>query len=279
MRTPTTRGTARRVGVVQAAVKSAVSRPKAALKLLGSFERGRALAESWPSVDVRSPASEAACDNPLREYFEANGTGPGIVKWTHYFDAYQRHLAKFVGSPVNVVEVGVYAGGSLQMWRSYLGEESHVYGIDIQPACRVYATEGISVFIGDQADRSFWSGFRGEVPDVDVVIDDGGHTAEQQMVTLEEMLPHLRAGGVYICEDVLELNNRFATFAAAFVDELNRLGEPAGSIDRRTASEFQRAIHSIHFYPFMTVIEKHAASPTVLESERRGTEWQPFGDR
>ena len=54
----------------------------------------------------------------------------------------------------------------------------------------------IKVFIGDQADRKFWSQFRREVPILDLVIDDGGHEPEQQIVSLEELLPHLRPGGV-----------------------------------------------------------------------------------
>jgi hypothetical protein len=46
-----------------------------------------------------------------------------------------------------------------------------------------------SIHIGDQGDREFWRAFRERVPPVDVLIDDGGHQPEQQIVTLEEMLP------------------------------------------------------------------------------------------
>jgi hypothetical protein len=59
----------------------------------------------------------------------------------------------------------------------------------------------IKIFIGDEEDRKFWRRFKAEVPAVDIVIDDGGHQTQQQVVTLEELLPHLRPGGVYICED------------------------------------------------------------------------------
>ena len=38
----------------------------------------------------------------------------------------------------------------------------------------------------------------------------------------------------------------------------------------------QRAVHSIHFYPYLLVIEKHTVGRQKLESVRRGTEWQPF---
>jgi hypothetical protein len=42
------------------------------------------------------------------------------------------------------------------------------------------------------------------------------------------------------------------------------------------ASSFQSAIHSIHFYPFVTVVEKAGAPTAELISAKHGTQWQPF---
>ena len=60
----------------------------------------------------------------------------------------------------------------------------------------------MEVFIGDQADRAFWKQFKEKVPAIDIIVDDGGHQVDQQVATLEELLPHLRPGGVYLCEDI-----------------------------------------------------------------------------
>ena len=35
-----------------------------------------------------------------------------------------------------------------------------------------------------------------------ILIDDGGHTMEQQIVTFEELYDHINDGGIYLCEDV-----------------------------------------------------------------------------
>lgn len=155
------------------------------------------------------------------------------------------------------------------MWRSYFGAGCHIYGVDIENACKSYENDHTTVFIGDQADRGFWKDFRSSTPPIDILIDDGGHTPEQQRITLEEMLPHLRCGGVYFCEDVHGKWNDFATYASALVDELNHLGD---------MNEFQKSIHSIHFYPFCVIIEKHVAVPEKFVSARHGTKWQPFFD-
>ena len=219
--------------------------------------------------------------NPLEQYFDANREGPGIWKWRHYFDVYHRHLARFVGRPVNVLEVGVYSGGSLGMWRSYFGPAATIYGMDIEPACKAYETDGVRVVIGDQADRGFWRRFRADVPGLDVVIDDGGHETHQQVATIEELLPHLRPGGVFICEDVHGLTNGFAAYAMGLAQNLHAfdVGEEQGNPERRIfirATPFQAAVRSVHVYPYVVVIERNDAPVAELVAPKHGTQWQPF---
>jgi Methyltransferase domain len=240
------------------------------------FAEGRAFAASWSPEPASGVESEVpAVSNPLWDYFAAHTSGPGIWKWSHYFDVYHEHLQRFIGKPVNLVEIGIFSGGSLPMWTSYLGPQSHVYGIDIQEDCKVYESEQVSVLIGDQENRSFWKEFRASVPRVDILIDDGGHTPEQQRVTLEEMLPHLNAGGVYICEDVHKADNRFGDFAAGLATQLNHYRHMEDTIQRSEITDFQRSIYSVHFYPYLVVIEKRASPLGELIGPRHGTEWQP----
>jgi hypothetical protein len=152
-------------------------------------------------------------------------------------------------------------------------------GVDIEVACRAYESDEQAIVIGDQADRAFWASFRSRFSSVDVVIDDGGHTYEQQRVTLEETLPMLRPGGVYICEDVHGRGNEFARFALALADELNHFdtvpSEDSGQLDTST-NAFQRTVASVHFYPYLVVVEKNPCRVDRLTAPRRGTHWQPF---
>jgi len=214
-----------------------------------------------------APRAAPSAANPLEAYFDAHTEGPGIWKFRHYFDIYHRHFVKFVGREVNVVEIGIYSGGSLNMWRSYFGPGCHVYGVDIQDACRAYEGEGVSVFIGDQADPDFWADFRRQVPDVDVIIDDGGHLVDQQIATLEAMLPHIRPGGVYLCEDVGGIHNRFQAYVGGLARNLAATFEATG---------FNQVVGSIHLYPFAIVIEKPETTIERFVDERHGTEWEPF---
>src|SRR5438067_9951054 len=99
-------------------------------------------------------AAPIACAsaNPLRQFFDARTEGRGIWKWLHYFDIYHRHLQKFVGTDAHIVEIGVYSGGSLDMWHDYFGPRARVTGVDIAPECRSYQDAQTKIAIGDQAD-------------------------------------------------------------------------------------------------------------------------------
>ena len=254
-----------------------------ALKALSMVRRGRRFSSGreWKSdryeTSTRSP-------NPLREYFEQHEHGRGIWKWNHYFDIYQRHFQKFVGREVHVLEIGIYSGGSLAMWKDYFGPEARIYGVDLEAACKAYEDDSVRVFTGDQADRGFWKRFRAQVPRLDIVIDDGGHHHEQQIVTLEETLPHLRPGGVYLCEDVLGDPNYFAWYVDAFARSLNVANDLKTDLhdsERRAIcnpTQLQSVIRSVHRYPFVTVIEKNDTPVAEFVAPKRGTEWQPFLD-
>jgi len=234
-----------------------------AFRALSSCRRGERLAQAFP----HRTGKDSFPETDLWSYFHANTTGPGIWKWEHYFEVYERHLSKFRGHAPVVVEIGVYSGGSLGMWQSYFGPDARVVGVDIEPACKVYERDGIDIVIGDQASRSFWDEFRRRFPKVDILIDDGGHLPEQQSVTLEEMLPHLALGGVYLCEDIHGRKNAFMQLVSGFADCLN---------DKARPTKVQRAVKGISLYPFVAVIELREEPLNALSAPRRGSEWQPF---
>jgi hypothetical protein len=247
--------------------------------------RGVAYRRNWGAAgEGAAPApfedeKPAGSCNPLKSYFDAHTEGRGVWKWNHYFEIYNRHFSKFVGREVHVLEIGVYSGGSLEMWREYFGSKCHVHGVDIEEACKGYENDWTTISVGDQADRGFWKLFKEKNPCIDVLIDDGGHEAEQQIVTLEEMLPHLRPGGVYLCEDVHGEQHRFHSYIQGMATGLNSNIPNMNHPETRMAcipTQFQSAIHSIHLYPYVTVIEKNDRPLLELAAPKHGTEWQPF---
>ena len=261
--------------------------PELALKLLRQlphYQRGTHYARRWrstaPEQTAAAPQSEdeSASSNPLKVYFESHPAGTGTWKLLHYFDIYERHFSRFVGQEVNVLAVGVSSGISLEMWRHYFGSGCRVYGVDLEPSRKAHENEYTKIFLGDQEDRPFWKVIKKRVPALDVVIDDGGHKPIQQIVTLEQMLPYLRPGGVYLCEDVAGEQNGFSAFMQGLVGNLNQLrpADPEPGTDASEAlafdpTEFQAWIRSIHFYPCVTVIERNERRLGQLIARRHGT--------
>lgn len=227
--------------------------------------RGRSFGASVPFRDAPDVQRDAS---PLERYFDAHTEGPGIWKWRHYFDVYHRHLQRFRDRPVRLVEIGIYSGGSLGMWRDYFGAQCVVYGVDIEPACQAYEDENVRVLIGDQADPAFWGRFRSETAPVDVVIDDGGHQAHQQTATLEGLLGHINPGGVYICEDIHGEENAFAHYSSGLARNLHAYGPQT--------TGFQRTVESVHLYPFLAVIEFAEVPRGELVAPQHGRQWQPI---
>jgi SAM-dependent methyltransferase len=220
-----------------------------------------------------SPAGALRAKTALEEYYDQHETGPGVFKWRHYWPIYDRHFSRFRGSEVHVLEVGVYSGGSLDIWREYFGDGAHVYGIDIDPRCQAYERPGVRVIIGDQADPEFWRRFLMEVPALDIVIDDGGHRVHQQRATLEALLPHIRPGGVYVCEDLHGSFNPFLSYIHNLSRSLHTWKGGTVTAADHEPSGFQESVDSIHLYPFVVVLEKRAEQLDRLVSERRGNEW------
>jgi methyltransferase family protein len=201
--------------------------------------------------------------NDLENYFAGN-TGRQIMKWRHYFEIYDRHLARFRGTDVHVLEFGVAQGGSAQMWKHYFGPRCRVYGVDKNPACKQAEEERIEVFIGDQADRKFLRELAARIPRIDILIDDGGHRMKQQIRTFEELFPRIDANGVYLCEDLhtsywsnygggYRRRGTFIEYAKNFIDDLHGWHARGG---RPRISEFTRSVHGLHFYDSVLVIEK-----------------------
>lgn len=123
------------------------------------------------------------------------------LKVNSYFKVYDELFSKFIDKKITFVEIGVLDGGSLFMWRDFFGKEARIIGIDLNPDARKWEAFGFEIFIGNQNDPKFWKRFTEAVGDVDVVLDDGGHTYYQQINTVESLLPHIKSGGLIVVED------------------------------------------------------------------------------
>lgn len=180
-------------------------------------------------------------------------------KHTSYFSTYEEILENFKNKKITLVEIGVNNGGSLFMWKKYLGDNCKIIGIDNNYNCKKLEKYGFKIFIGNQADRKFWNDFYKKVGKIDILIDDGGHTNFQQSTTLDCSIENINDGGLIIIEDTHTsyLNQygnpskySFMNLLFKFVEKINHR---SGSLD--TTNALNKPIYNISFFESIAVLK------------------------
>jgi hypothetical protein len=196
--------------------------------------------------------------------------GKLIHKWDHYFEIYERYFSQYIGKSINLLEIGISHGGSIQLWKKYFGENVRIFAVDINPECAKLAEENTTIFIGSQSDPVFLRDIMNKMPALDIIIDDGGHTMEQQKVSFELLYPKVKEGGVYLVEDThtsywyefhggYKNPNNFIEYSKNLIDSLYEShieNEPRLKINSITKS-----INAISFYDSIVVFEKLQRTP------------------
>ena len=138
------------------------------------------------------------------EFGSDKGTKPGDWGIAHrYTEVYERLLRARINEPLRILEIGVWKGSSLRMWEEYFPNAS-IVGVDILPESASIETKRAEVVTGDASDAAFLL----KVVDdrlggsVDLVIDDGSHVLEHQIVAMESLFPRLNDHGLYCVEDI-----------------------------------------------------------------------------
>lgn len=150
------------------------------------------------------------------------------------------------------------------MWKHYFGDNVQIYAIDIDPNCKQFEDESTSILIGSQSDREFLQHVKKTIPKVDILIDDGGHRMDEQIITFEELYDHVKENGVYLCEDMhtsyweeygggYKKKNSFVEYTKNLIDQLNAWHSET---DEWGPDNLSRSAHSFHFYDSVFVIEK-----------------------
>lgn len=209
--------------------------------------------------------------NPIEEIYY-NKTTKYTSKWSHYFSIYDTWFRRFINQNPKVLEIGVDNGGSMQMWKQYFSNPS-LFGIDNRPKFEFdnpveYLGFDANLIVGDQGDSEFWDYFVSNTPKLDVVIDDGSHFQNHQLLTMEKLWPHMNEGGIYMVEDTHSSymkifngaykGNTFVSTMKDVVDALHvdHMEDVAVNITNQFNNEPFRSIKAIHFYDSVVVVEK-----------------------
>ena len=185
------------------------------------------------------------------------------AKYEKYFDVYEKYFSKYKEKNIIFVEIGIFNGGSLKVWKEYFGANAKIIGIDLNPECKKFEEDGIEIHIGNQSDPEFWDDFFKKVGNVDVILDDGGHTNLDQIITTIKCAEKINDNGIIMVEDthssyIDEYNSKekfsFINFTKKIIDDVN-LTFPLANHRNSFNFSLNHLIYSSHFYESIVVFE------------------------
>jgi len=201
-------------------------------------------------------------NSDLAQIYASNGDSL-VHKWHHYIPIYEKYFEKYRGLEVRFLEIGVSKGGSLRMWREYLGPKAVIYGIDIDQNCSRFNGVHGEVRIGSQDDADFLSAVVLEMGGIDVVLDDGSHYMPHVTSSIKILFPKLNNGGTYLIEDLhtaywrgfgggYKSKNNFYKKIPKFIDDIHSWYHPYGKRSVLAGT----AISGIHIHDSIVALEK-----------------------
>lgn len=135
----------------------------------------------------------------LNEKFKSDKGG----KHCYLQEYYQNKFSLIRESTKKILEIGVYEGASIRLWKEYF-INADVYALEkLHKRAGMFRNEErIHLVIGDSLNANSYTMLPN---DLNIIIDDGSHKPEDQFTTFQLAYPKLVSGGLYIIEDVRDI--------------------------------------------------------------------------
>jgi hypothetical protein len=224
--------------------------------------------------------SRSFCEEEYR-YMDQIALESGADKssaFHNYTKIYSKHFKNIRNQTFNFLEIGINEGKSVKLWENYFPNAT-LHFIDITSDNIKYYSSRSHYHFLNQENVSALEKFGQINGPFDVILDDGGHTMNQQITSFVTLFRHMSSGGAYIIEDLhtsywreyggsgnLRRADHGTTigFLKGLVDEINFTGSATQCADwdklpqnlKDSLTEMQRDIASIQFYSSVCIIEK-----------------------
>ncbi len=187
----------------------------------------------------------------------------------HRYDRfYPMFLEPLRNQEFSMLEIGIDRGGSLSLWKEYF-PYAKIFGADIH---QEWKDERTTVIKCDQSSAFDLKILAQKVPKCKLIIDDGSHNPQHQMITFCELFKNaLDFGGVYIIED-LECNYwhpdsslyGYQVGHFNFIDFLKKLADEVNEEFSKRKNYF--SISSVTFGHNCAIIKKQTEDEILISS-------------
>ncbi len=167
--------------------------------------------------------------SPLYDLACIYGTDKG---WRHkYTEVYYDLFKDRVNEVRGVFEFGIKLGASLRMWRDFF-PKAQIFGFD-KKNYTLITEERITSYLGNQnneKDIENSGKLASSIAPLDFIIDDGSHHWKTQLQTAQKMLQFLAPKGIYVIEDIKNLEHTNIEDPHGICDTLNNKNYKARKI-------------------------------------------------
>lgn len=149
-----------------------------------------------------------------------------------YLETYESLFRKIKLSAKAILEIGIYEGGSIRLWKEYFSN-ARIYGVDITTKLfnlQQLDSSNIHLMNENAYTLEFVQYLKDRNYKFDVIIDDGPHTLESMTFIAKHYPSLLTKNGILIIEDI-QFISWVDTIIPAFPEEMQ---EYLRVIDLRT---------------------------------------------
>ncbi|MDC0625099.1 class I SAM-dependent methyltransferase [Alphaproteobacteria bacterium] len=136
-----------------------------------------------------------------KKYSAPEGSGDKGTAHSYIENYYHNRFDKIRLNKMNILEIGVSTGLSLEMWCEYF-PNSNIIGVELDNINYKPSSQRINLIIGDGTDAKTFK----NIENLDIIIDDGSHIFTDQIFTYAILFYKLKGGGIYIIEDVKDID-------------------------------------------------------------------------
>ena len=196
-------------------------------------------------------------EDTLFEYL-SNKYSCDKTTYHEYHKVYETFLKEFRNDYINLLEIGIDSGKSVNLWKDYF-PNSKIWGVDRDIE---WSDDRVSVLKVDQSKIEDLEDLVNKIPKCKLIIDDGSHVAEHQLMTFEFLFDKiLLEGGIYIIEDIecsyWNPNSTIYSYKTGYlniVDYFNKYNHELNS--RYNLRNNSKGILSISYGPNCILIKK-----------------------
>jgi GT2 family glycosyltransferase len=125
-------------------------------------------------------------------------------KWERYLYEYDSVLSTYRNKNINLLEIGIQNGGSLEVWSKYFNNANLLIGCDIDMNCLnlQYEEPCIKVVVGDATQEKTKKEVFNYTNEFDIVIEDASHFSNHIIKAFVDFFPKIKDGGIFIAEDL-----------------------------------------------------------------------------